>query len=94
MRVPMQLRESINAYLAMKAVLCAALRHRADPPIQTVAIPGLGTGVGELDPSVAGRQMFLAYREVVRGEVEYPSGCGHAQQFHLNLNPDEIRLWR
>jgi O-acetyl-ADP-ribose deacetylase (regulator of RNase III) len=93
MRVPMQLRESINAYLAMKAILCAALAHRDEPLIRTVAIPGLGTGVGELNPATAARQMFMAYREVIQGRVAYPSGCGRAQQFHLALNPEEIRLW-
>jgi O-acetyl-ADP-ribose deacetylase (regulator of RNase III) len=44
MRAPMRITASINAYLAMKAILAVAIGRVA---IETVAIPGLGTGVGK-----------------------------------------------
>lgn len=33
------------------------------------------------------------WKALFHGCVDYPTGCGKAQQFHLKLNPDEIRLW-
>jgi O-acetyl-ADP-ribose deacetylase (regulator of RNase III) len=93
MRVPMQLRQSVNAYLAMKAVLTSAMRHSGVPPIRSVAIPGLGTGCGALAPKTAATQMWTAYREVVLGEWQYPVDFGEAQGAHVQLNPEEIMIW-
>jgi len=93
MRVPMRLRQSVNAYLAMKAILLTALRHDQVPGIASVAIPGLGTGVGALPYDTAAMQMWLAYSEVVQGGVSYPRDFGEAQKRHVALNPDQIRLW-
>ena len=86
MRVPMRVRTSINAYLAMKAILLAARAHQAEIPIDSIAIPGLGTGIGELAPEVAASQMFQAYQEVVRGEAKYPGSFAEAQRMHAGLN--------
>jgi hypothetical protein len=46
----------------MKAILLAAAK---DERINSVAIPGLCTGVGRMQPIISARQMFLAYEEVV-----------------------------
>ena len=86
MRVPMLVRESVNAYLAMKALLCAALAHRDENPIYTVAVPGLGTGIGRLSPEVAATQMWIAYQEVVLRGGRRPSNFAEAQRQHLALN--------
>ncbi len=62
MRVPMILRDSANVYLAARA-LFLLLRHgvaRCGPAkgqpirdlIETVAMPGFGTGVGQVSPSL------------------------------------------
>lgn len=69
MRVPMILNDTVNAYLAARAALLLVLHGRfhagplAGQPVSTlassVAFPGLGTGVGRLDPHVCGRQMRL-----------------------------------
>ncbi len=93
MRVPMRLRQSVNAYLAMKAILITALGHNGSPRIQSVAIPGLGTGCGGLPPKTAATQMWAAYREVILGQSEYPADFGEAQLAHLELNIQEILLW-
>jgi O-acetyl-ADP-ribose deacetylase (regulator of RNase III) len=93
MRVPMRLRQSVNAYLAMKAILVTALSHADTPPIASVAIPGLGTGCGELDAETAAQQMWTAYREVVLKEWRYPEDFGDAQKAHLRLNLKDIRIW-
>jgi O-acetyl-ADP-ribose deacetylase (regulator of RNase III) len=93
MRVPMRLRQTVNAYLAMKAILTTVLIHNGQPPIRTVAIPGLGTGCGALAPETAALQMATAYREVLLREIGYPVDFGQAQKRHYLLNPDEINLW-
>ena len=65
MVTPMNISNTNNVYLAMRAVLAAVhefnLTH--DEAIQTVAIPGLGTGVGKMPPNYASQQMADAYRE-------------------------------
>lgn len=91
MRVPMRIRESINAYLAMKALLLAARAHQDVVPIRSVAIPGLGTGIGELGPETAAEQMKHAYDEVVGGHFTPPTSFADAQKRHRYLNLD-LRL--
>jgi O-acetyl-ADP-ribose deacetylase (regulator of RNase III) len=93
MRVPMRLRQSVNAYLAMKAILVTASAHAASPPIRSVAIPGLGTGCGGLDAETAALQIWTAYREVILEEWRYPEDFGEAQKRHLQLNVKEIMIW-
>lgn len=93
MRVPMKLRQSVNAYLAMKAILTTVQTHTGQPPIRTVAIPGLGTGVGGLSEATAALQMVTAYREIIRGTKDHPTDFGMAQKQHIKLNIGEINLW-
>lgn len=66
MRVPQDVANSLNAYLAMRAVLVAVHRHNmhAQTPIRTVAIPGMCTGVGQMPCPIAARQMRAAYDNV------------------------------
>lgn len=93
MRVPMRLRQTVNAYLAMKAILNVVLAHNKTGDIRSVAIPGLGTGCGGLSAQTAALQMWTAYREVVLGEFGFPDGFSEAQRKHLELNPAEINIW-
>jgi O-acetyl-ADP-ribose deacetylase (regulator of RNase III) len=69
MRVASNVAGSINAYLAMRAVLVSILRHNTmdAQPILSVAIPGLGTGVGGIAPDDAAFQMRGAYDNVIGG---------------------------
>ncbi len=91
MRVPMSfnIATSVNAYLAMKAVLIAA---SAEEQIRTVAVPGLCTGVGRMKPEIAARQMLAAYEEVIDGSHRQPQDFGEAQQRQLLLNPESM-IW-
>ena len=70
MRIPGSVQGSVNAYLSMRAALVAILRHNAlhCRRIRSVAVPGLATGVGGLDPDEAAAQMRAAYDNVVGGE--------------------------
>lgn len=86
MRVPMEIKATVNAYLAMKAVLIVTVSHQAHLSINSIAIPGLGTGVGALPAHLAARQMRIAYDEVIKRNVVFPSNFSEAQQRYVELN--------
>lgn len=91
MRVPtnFNIDTSVNAYLAMKALLIHARQHDA---IHSVAIPGLCTGVGRMEPIISARQMFYAFQEIELGEKQDFSSFGAAQKYHYHINPKGM-LW-
>jgi len=91
MRVPMSFNigTSVNAYLAMKAILIAGTSH---PEIKSIAIPGLCTGVGRMPPKIASIQMFAAYDEILLGKTNKFEDFGEAQKFHAELNLDGL-IW-
>lgn len=91
MRIPtnFNIDTSINAYLAMKAILIKAKGHNN---IKSVAVPGLCTGVGRMQPMIAARQMNIAYKEIVLQEKMSFSGFGEAQKYHWNINPQGM-IW-
>jgi O-acetyl-ADP-ribose deacetylase (regulator of RNase III) len=77
MRVPGDIRGTINAYLALRAALIAVLDHNASNPrrIGGLAVPGLGTGVGGMSPGESARQMRAAYDMIVGGgwkRIQHP----------------------
>jgi O-acetyl-ADP-ribose deacetylase (regulator of RNase III) len=63
MRVPMLIAGTHNPYVAMWAMLLAVRHHnqRAKQKINSIACPGLGTGIGRMPYTEAARQMALAY---------------------------------
>lgn len=78
MRVPGNVADTVNAYLAMRAVLVAVTRHnaRSERKITRLAVPGLCTGVGGMSPGLAAIQMRAAYDAIVGGawqEVAHPA---------------------
>ena len=87
MRVPMNfnISTSINAYLAMKATLIEAKKHLN---IEYIAIPGFCTGVGKMNPSIAAKQMFQAFKEIEKGEKTDFKDFGEAQKYHWQINPE------
>jgi O-acetyl-ADP-ribose deacetylase (regulator of RNase III) len=77
MRVPTDVGGTVNAYLAMRAVLRTVEAHnramRATPAdqIRALALPGLGTGTGGMPPERAAYQMWMAYRSVIMGDLDW-----------------------
>ncbi|MDZ8263591.1 macro domain-containing protein [Nostoc sp. ChiQUE01b] len=63
MRVPMIIAGTDISYIAMWAMLLAVRHHNqhAKQKINTIACPGLGTGIGRVPYTEAARQMALAY---------------------------------
>jgi len=83
MRVPLDIRGTVNAYLAFRAVLRASKKY----DIKSILCPGLGTAVGKLPHKVAALQMHAAYRQFTRPEVMDVLGRAHARH-HFMLNPE------
>ena len=83
MRVPMILQDSVNAYLAARAAFLLVARGRfADGPHQgrsisekigTVALPGMGTGVGRMGYDACARQVRAAMPDAVLVFLAPPS---------------------
>jgi len=101
MRVPMILQDTLNPYLAARAVLLL-IRHGHFPDgmfagrpirsvISTVAFPGLGTGVGRVDPLVCARQVRAAVEDVELGRSTFPETWAEAQERHQRLYTDRTR---
>jgi O-acetyl-ADP-ribose deacetylase (regulator of RNase III) len=92
MRVPTILpADTINPYLAIRAALRAAA---ADPRVRRVIIPGMGTGVGLVDPDRFAIQAHTAIREFFAGQ-ENPDGWWEAAVAHqalLGQSPRDLQF--
>ncbi len=87
MRVPMNVAQTVNAFLAFRAALRAVkdFNRDAERPIRSLLCPGLGTSVGAMEPSVCARQMHYAYATSLRGHVATPLTLGAACDAHDRL---------
>jgi O-acetyl-ADP-ribose deacetylase (regulator of RNase III) len=62
--------DTVHPYLAARAVFRLWLHGRLDngvpvrEAVRTIAMPGLGTGVGEVEPQTCARQVAAAWDEV------------------------------
>ncbi len=63
----MRLRQTVNAYLAMKVILCAVRVRRKQPGIEVVAVPGLRTGCGALPAATVALQRWTSWQEIILG---------------------------
>lgn len=70
MRVPGSVKGSLNAYLAMRGALVAVSKHNesGNCRIRSLAISGLGTGIGGMDFEEAAGQMRVAYDTIIGGK--------------------------
>lgn len=71
MEIPSSIAHTNNVFLAMRGLLRAVHDFNGDndSAIQSVAVPGLGTGVGKVPASMAAHQMLEAF-EAFLGECE------------------------
>ena len=102
MRVPMVLgNETVHPYLAARATLLL-IQHGTFPPglfggdpiasvVQTVAFPGLGTGIGRVPPDVCARQVRAAIDDVILNRATFPPSWADAQTRHQLLYADRAR---
>jgi O-acetyl-ADP-ribose deacetylase (regulator of RNase III) len=84
MRVPMDVANTPNAFLAFRAALQAIKRHNetasASTRIESLLSPGLGTAIGKMPYERCARQMRLAYDNIVLGvQWKLPSDARGSQ---------------
>jgi O-acetyl-ADP-ribose deacetylase (regulator of RNase III) len=97
MRVPMRLGETVNPYLAARAVFRLLLRPSLPDgtatvdAVKTVAFPGLGTGVG---PSTCAMQVRAAYEDIVLKRFTMPRSWAEASERHQLLYTTRPRRLR
>jgi O-acetyl-ADP-ribose deacetylase (regulator of RNase III) len=91
LRAPVSVANTLNAYLAFRAVLRAVRRQNERVPgsIRSVACPGLGTGTGEIPEGICARQMRAAWDEVEGGHPFAPTGVNDALMQHYRLLREE-----
>lgn len=101
MRVPMILKDSINPYLAARAVFLL-IKHgkflsgnykseSINQFVQSVAFPGLATGVGRVSFNTCARQVQKAIEDFVLEKNTFPLSWVDASANHQELYTDKIR---
>jgi len=87
MRVPSDVSETSNAYLALRAALLAVQAHNLTDahPIRSLLCPGLATAVGAMPPDRCARQMLAAWRRIAAGEAFAPHTLRAAVQDEVEL---------
>lgn len=81
MRVPLDIQRTINVYLTMKAIVRIANGMEVvRNDIETIAVPGLGTGVGGVVPDRMAWLMLNALEP-----KPFPTSLGLASQHHRDL---------
>jgi O-acetyl-ADP-ribose deacetylase (regulator of RNase III) len=87
MRVPMDVSDTVNAYLALRAAIRAAREYNrtAAKPIASILCPGLGTATGRISPASCARQMHYAHASVQMGRPRIPESLAAAVDAHRRL---------
>jgi O-acetyl-ADP-ribose deacetylase (regulator of RNase III) len=91
MRAPVNVAQTLNAYLSFRAVLRAVRRFNEQRPgsIRSVACPGMGTGTGEMPAAICAKQMRAAWDEIEGGQPFCPTGVNDALLQHYRLLRNE-----
>ncbi len=81
MRVPSNVSNTVNAYLAFKAILQRVIQHNIEngSEIKSILCPGLGTGEGKMPVEIFAKQMHRAYEVCIQNKFETKGGvswCG------------------
>lgn len=97
MRVPLDVSNSVNAYLALRATLLAVRSHNkryTDLPenqISSIMCPGLGTAIGQMPPERCALQMREAWDQIHLGVHHYFPSIRAAQDFHHAMNGYSVK---
>jgi O-acetyl-ADP-ribose deacetylase (regulator of RNase III) len=82
MRIPLILTDSVNVYLASKAIF-RVLKQNEN--IKSVTISGLGTGTGDVPFRVCAKQMRQAYEDVWLSKDIFPDTLRISMKKHQSL---------
>ncbi len=80
MRTPMTILRSPNIYLAAKAIFSLLKEGKFEngekikDKVETIAVPGLGTGIGNVPPILCARQMRIAWEDVMKEKYKTEKG--------------------
>ena len=77
MRIPQNVQNTVNAYLAFRASLIEVLRYNHNlslnyhlSPIETILCPGMGTAIGRMPHQIAALQMYHAWKRICIESLE------------------------
>jgi O-acetyl-ADP-ribose deacetylase (regulator of RNase III) len=86
MRVPMDVSNTVNAYLAFRATIRATSHYNrsAPSPIETILCPGLGTATGRIPAATCARQMRYAHHQSEPGHSRHET-LGAAMDVHRKM---------
>jgi O-acetyl-ADP-ribose deacetylase (regulator of RNase III) len=101
MRVPMILHDTVNPYLAARAIF-TLVKHKnflngsfkgqpVAEHIKTVALPGLGTGVGRVGFNTCAHQVRRAIEDVLLGNYTMPQSWAESSERHQLLYTDKLK---
>lgn len=88
MRIPMNVSDTLNAYLAFRAALIAVQEFNAsnpELPITSILCPGLCTASGGMAANDCAKQMAHAHARVMLKQQFCPRGLGWAIAEHMTL---------
>lgn len=97
MRVPMILKDTVNIYLAIRAVLLLVRSGKFEDGIaiadkvRTLALPGMGTGVGRVSPEIFARQMKRALEEIIEDKYSFLASLAEAAKRYQLLYSNKVR---
>ena len=101
MRVPMILQDTVNPYLAARAVFILISQNKflsgsfagekISEHIKTIAFPGLGTGVGRVGFNTCAHQVRQAIDDVLLDKYRMPQSWAEASEWHQLLYTDNLK---
>jgi O-acetyl-ADP-ribose deacetylase (regulator of RNase III) len=104
MRVPMNLHESVNPYLAARAIFLLVMHgsfrsgkhagQKISEHIETIAFPGLGTGAGKVNFNICAHQVRSAIDDIILEQYRMPRSWAEASERHQLLytkNPTRLQ---
>ena len=80
MRVPKKLKDPVAIRLATRAALMCGYS------METILMPGMGTGVGQVEPDVAALQMYKGYMDFINPD-KFPNNLREAM---IDENPTHL----
>lgn len=85
MRVPCDIRNTMNVYLCASAIFKLLKRLGDNTDIKSVNISGLGTLTGQIEPNVCAKQMRIAYRDVFEIEDNFPLSLQQSYNYEQEI---------
>ncbi len=101
MRVPMNLSDSVNPYLAARAIFLLITYgtfssgtfagQKISHHIKTLAMPGLATGVGKVGFNTCAHQVRAAINDILLKEYRMPQSWAEASERHQLLYTTKLK---